>query len=362
MRGAVAGAILLALTVLAPGGVRADIPMEPDNRSAGPYPDYLEYDEACDAGPLKIGPVPEALRAELESRGAVLPRRSGLSWWDNYELLTLARARSLGLAGRLDRAEGRRLLCLSLRRDNDSMSAALLAREFAAAQGAGKRARSGIPGQADRPDLVRHFARVAAASLTPTAWRRRAPYMPFARGIDVEPMAQALDDASAWYAALDREPVPVRFRTALQYIHEAGVPKSDRIADHILSTIRYESPELGLFAVRRTLLVHRRKLDHPRWRIGFLDSLFMVAYVHRHPEGRVLVGSLYLEGDLLPHDPMHAYVWMRFGEREGADLGIDLDRLRASLTPYERAAAAELLERRHPPSFGPDISSPSEDL
>jgi hypothetical protein len=358
--GVLAAGLLWAGAVPASDSGRAEPVIRPDSKGGGPNPGYLEYNEACKVGPLEVAPLPDRLRAELERRGHRLPRHPDLSWWGHYDLLVLARAYVLGIAGQLDRAEGERLLCLVLRRNNDSIAAALLAREIAAA----RRRAEGQHGQGkiSRSDKVRHFARVAAVSMTPEWWRERARSVPFARGVDLEPMAEALAEASAWYAALARQPVPVRFRTALTYIHGAGVSKSDRIADHILHTLRFERPEIDLFALRRELMVHRRKLDHPRWRIQFLDSLFMVAYVDRYPEAMVLVGELYLAGELLPHDPMRAYVWMRFGEREGGNLGIDLDRLRASLTPHERAAATELLQRRHPPSFGSDINTPAQDL
>jgi TPR repeat protein len=299
-----------------------------------PHPQrQLTFQEACALPHTRVELRPQIVRERLRSVEARLPQSADQAAWDQWELVRLARSYEDGIAGAPDLVEAARLYCLVLARAAHApVPAMLLANLYA----------RGLDGPPD-PEMARHFARIAAGQISPEAWRAD-----LAAGLDHllfdhgEHMDELLAEASAWLSRMWDAPAVARLRTALQYLNGAGVPRSDRLGTRLLWTVGGESAAHAYLYAHHMITAHPALIAHnPAHRESALLRLQLAVLKHS-PEATRFTADLYRDGRIAPADPVRAYFWYRRAQALGAADDVAIDALYHSLSPDQRAQAADL--------------------
>jgi hypothetical protein len=270
----------------------------------------LTFQEACALPHTRVELRPRIVRERLRRAFITLGDTPAQDDWDSIDVLKLARSYALGVSGRREPAEAARLYCLLLHRGSwEPAAALLLAHSYARG---GERAPS--------PALAEHFARVAAVQIGPASWRRLLAIVQFRRLIPRDAwIADALARAHSWYHELKRAPVQVRFRTALQYMHGAGVPRSDRIALKLLGGLTQDTAFFSYFYAERVLDAHPPLLAGDTYHAKKVRLALHRAVLQGSRAAMRLTSELYRDGRLLPLDRARATAWRAHAQGVGAD-------------------------------------------
>lgn len=276
-----------------------------------PHPErQLTFQEACPLPHTRVELRPPIVRERLRRAFITLGDSPAQHAWDSIDVLKLARSYALGVSGRRETAEAARLYCLLLHRGSWEPAAALLL--------AHSHARGGE--RAPSPALAEHFARVAAVQIGPASWRRLLAIVQFRRLIPRDGWIEdALARAHSWYHELKQAPAHVRFRTALQYIHGAGVPRSDRIALKLLDGLTSYSAFFNYFYAQRVLAAHRPLLAAEPYYGKNVRLCLHLAVLQGSRDAMRLTSELYRDGFLLPQDRARATAWRAHAQGVGAD-------------------------------------------
>jgi hypothetical protein len=269
----------------------------------------LTFQEACALPHTRVELRPQIVRERLRRAFITLGDSPAQDAWDSIDVLKLARSYALGVSGRREPAEAARLYCLLLHRVSWEPAAAMLLAHHHAH--AGEREPS--------PALARHFARVAAVQIGPQSWRRLL-IIGFRRLIPRDGWIEdALARAHNWYHELKRAPAHVRFRTALQYLHGAGVPRSDRIALKLLGGLTQDTAFFSYFYAQRVLDAHPPLLAGDTYHAKKVRLALHRAVLQGSRAAMRLTSELYRDGRLLPLDRARATAWRAHAQGVGAD-------------------------------------------